>query len=234
MKKKNVLCALLSNAAIIAFIAVLFFTCNPIPVAMAVSSPYYYGDRNSGKVALMFNVYEGSEYVEEILDILERRKATCTFFVGGVWGEKNVPLLRKMSERAELGTHGYLHKDHKTLSKKRNEEELLLCHSLVKKTTGVEMHLFAPPSGSYGDTCLDVCSEHGYTVVMWTKDTIDWRDKDHELILKRATSDIQSGDLILMHPTENTVKALPFILDRIYDAGLEPTTVSDVLGERSI
>lgn len=234
MKKKNIVCALVSNTAIVALLAVLFFVCNPIPVALAVSSPLYYGERDSGKVALMFNVYEGSEYVEEILSVLERRKATGTFFVGGVWGEKNVPLLRKIAERAELGNHGYLHLDHKTLSKRRNEEEIMLCHALVEKTTGVRMTLFAPPSGSYGDACLSVCREHGYTAVMWSKDTIDWRDKDFELILKRATTDIQSGDLILMHPTEQTVKALPFIIDRIREAGLEIATVGETINEKSV
>lgn len=229
MKKKNIICAVVSNAAIICLIAVLFFVCNPLPSATAASSPIYNGDRKGGCVALMFNVYEGSENVEKILDILEKNRITCTFFVGGIWVERNTPLLNKMSEIAEIGNHGYLHLDHASLSYQRNREEILLCHNLVEKVCGIEMNLFAPPSGSFGDVCLNVCSENDYRVIMWSKDTIDWRDKDSQIIYKRATSDIKSGDLILMHPTDQTVAALPMIIEAIKASNLEMTTVSEVL-----
>jgi len=68
---------------------------------------------------------------------------------------------------------------------------------------------------------------------MWSKDTIDWRDHDKDLIIKRATTDVKGGDLILMHPTQETVKALPYILDFYKKAGLLPSTVSDVIGVKS-
>ena len=229
MKKKNLICAVISNAAIICLIAILFFVCNPLPSATAASSPVYSGDREGGRVALMFNVYEGSANVEKILDILEKNRITCTFFVGGIWVERNEPLLIKMSERAEIGNHGYLHLDHASLSYQRNREEILLCHNLVEKVCGIEMNLFAPPSGSFGDVCLDVCKENDYRVIMWSKDTIDWRDKDYQVIFKRATSDVRSGDLILMHPTDQTVLALPLIIDAIKAKNLDMTTVSEVL-----
>ena len=76
---------------------------------------------------------------------------------------------------------------------------------------------------------LDVCDELGVKVIMWSKDTIDWRDKDYEVITKRATKDIQSGDMVLMHPTEQTVKALPHILDYYKEKGLEAVTVSELV-----
>lgn len=37
----------------------------------------------------MFNVYQGSEYVEAILDTLSERGAKATFFVGGSWADDN-------------------------------------------------------------------------------------------------------------------------------------------------
>ena len=229
MKRKNVLCALFSNLAIVCIVGVLFFVCKPFPVTAPVFSPIYNGDKEKGCVALMFNVYENSENVKKILSVLDEKKVRATFFVGGVWAEKNAPLLKEISLRGELGNHGYLHRDHKKLSLERNKEEIMLCHNLVEKLVGVKMNLFAPPSGSYGENCLSVCRDNGYKVIMWSKDTIDWRDKDEDLILKRATSDIQSGDLILMHPTDQTVNALPKIIDEIKSHGFHPVTVGEVL-----
>ena len=54
-------------------------------------------------------------------------------------------------------------------------------------------------------------------------------DKDSDLIYKRATENLSNGDLILMHPTENTLKALANILAYAINNGYNPTTVSNTI-----
>ena len=65
---------------------------------------------------------------------------------------------------------------------------------------------------------------------MWSKDTIDWRDKDTNLIYSRATKNLSNGDLVLMHPTKNTVDALPKIIKFYLDAGFDVVPVSINIG----
>ena len=65
---------------------------------------------------------------------------------------------------------------------------------------------------------------------MWSKDTIDWRDNDTSLIYERATKKLSNGDLILMHPTANTLQALPQILQFCKDNSFKVTPVSITLG----
>ena len=91
------------------------------------------------------------------------------------------------------------------------------------------MNLFSPPSASCSQITLDVAQKLGYTTVMYSRDTIDWRDKDQSLIKKRATKNITGGELVLMHPTAATAAALDDIISTIEDKGLIVTTVSDVL-----
>ncbi len=233
MKRKNVPFQVATNILLLSILGILAAFCLPNNSSTAVFAPYYSGEENSGRVGIMINVYEGAEQVEKIIEILDKTETTCTFFVGGVWAEKNIPLLKKMALIGEIGNHGYLHRDHAKISKQANKEEIVLCHKLVKTVAGIDMTLFAPPSGSYSDDTLSVCEENGYKVVMWSKDTIDWRDHDKDLIFKRATTDVKGGDLILMHPTEETVKALPSVIDFYKKAGLLPSTVSDVIGIKS-
>ena len=83
------------------------------------------------------------------------------------------------------------------------------------------MKLFAPPSGSYGQETINATKKLGYTAVMWSKDTIDWRDTNVDLIVKRATNSISSGDIILMHPKKHTLQALETIIDKIDKKGLK-------------
>ena len=83
-----------------------------------------------------------------------------------------------------------------------------------------------PPSGSYGLQTLEAAEFLGYTTIMWSKDTIDWRDKDSNLIYKRATKNMQNGDIILMHPTECTKLALSDIILEYQKNGFSLVTVS--------
>ncbi|MBR2480362.1 MAG: polysaccharide deacetylase, partial [Clostridia bacterium] len=79
---------------------------------------------------------------------------------------------------------------------------------------------------SIGNEMFKACNNLNKKVIMWSRDTIDWRDKDSNLVLKRATLDIQNGELILMHPTPHTLKALPTIISVLKAKNLNPTTVS--------
>lgn len=228
MKKYYVFVHIISNCVLVSLLFMLYIACIPSETAKQANAPIYKGDSSSGKVAIMINVYQGGEYVEKMLDVLEANDATATFFVGGCWAEKNMELLKRIAEKHEIGNHGYLHLDHAKISENQNREEITLCDKLVEKVTGVKMTLFAPPSGSIGNNMTKVCEELNYKVIMWTKDTIDWRDKDSNLVLKRATANIESGDMILMHPTEHTLKALPQILKSYKESGLKTASVSEI------
>ena len=156
--------------------------------AVITGGAVYEGDRDGGKVALMFNVYEGTEYVEKIARLLSERGMSATFFLGGIWAERNGDtVIRLAADGFELGNHGYLHRDHAALSAERNRSEIVVTERLLSATlsdlpseerAAALPKLFAPPSGSMGDAMHAVCEELGYTVVMWTRDTIDWRDHD--------------------------------------------------------
>lgn len=184
----------------------------------------------SDGVSLMFNVYWGTEEVYQILDTLQQYEAKCTFFIGGSWADDNVACLKEIVERGhELGNHGYFHKDHAKLSKEENKNEIVRCNQFVALATGVTPTLFAPPSGAYASQTLSVCKSLQMKTILWTRDTIDWRDKDAALIYKRATKNIQGGEFVLMHPMSATAAALPDILKYYHSQGLRCVTVGENL-----
>ncbi len=190
----------------------------------------YRGSAENANVSLMVNVYWGTEYLQPMLDIMEEKNVTCTFFVGGTWAEDNTNLLEDMIAKGhEIGNHGYFHKDMDKLSYEGNQKEIYVNHELIKETVGVDMNLFAPPSGAYNSTTLSVAKNLGYKTIMWSKDTIDWRDKDENIILSRATTNIKNGELILMHPTHCTLLALNGIIDNLQAKNFNLTTVTECI-----
>ncbi len=203
-----------------------------IPTATAVSGVYYNGDKAGDKISLMINVYWGTEFIEPMLKIMEEKGVKTTFFIGGTWAVQNSETLENIYKSGhEIGNHGYHHKDHDKISEEENINQIKNTHNIVKELLGIDMNLFAPPSGAYNRTTVAGATLLGYKTIMWTRDTIDWRDHDENLIYNRAVKNASGGDLVLMHPTEATLKALPKIIDTLQEKGLKITPVSQNIND---
>lgn len=231
MKKRYVISNIVIALTLVCLGTLSFAFISDTPAFMtSKNKPIYKGNPDNAKVALMINVYWGTEYLLPMLDVLDQYGAKCTFFLGGSWADDNNESVNTIKDRGhELANHGYFHKDHKKLSATANKDEILSCEKMVEGISGVKTVLFAPPSGAFSDNTLSVCQELGYKVIMWSKDTIDWRDKNTDLIYKRATDKVSNGDLILMHPTECTLAALPRILQTYKDRGISADIVTNVI-----
>ncbi len=219
-------------AGIIALVAIASIVGSSLNVPVStVSGVYYNGDTTSKNISLMINVYWGTEYMDDMLATLKEKNVKTTFFIGGTWAVMQEDMLKKIKEEGhELANHGYHHKDHNALSEQDNLNEISSTHKIVKGLTGDEMTLFAPPSGAYNKVTVAAAESLGYKTIMWTRDTIDWRDHDVNLIYKRAIKNAKGGDLILMHPTKETAEALPRIIDYFQQNGFNLVPVSTNIG----
>ena len=230
--KKTTIISNLLIAVIIAAVFTVGFSSQGLVAIYGENSiaAIYRGNVNNKKVSLMFNVYENAAIVSDIVDVLDGYGVKSTFFVGGCWADDNGKTLEKIvSSGHELANHGYFHKDHKKLDESANAQEIELTEKIVYALCGAKTTLFAPPSGSFSDKTLAVAGELGYKVIMWSSDTIDWRDADEEKVFTRATKNLSNGELVLMHPKSHTLAALPRILDYYIGNGFSVVTVSDNL-----
>lgn len=233
---KGKLIAILTNATLAAIILavsmVSFWGGSATAVSYESDNLYYCGNEQGNSVSLTFNVYEGTDIVLNILNVLDEYGTKATFFIGGAWADDNIDCVREIYRRGhEIGSHGYFHKDHSKMSYEANLEEIRPSVKLLEMICGQEVGLFAPPSGAFCENTLTVCKSLNMKVIMWSCDTIDWRDDDIDIIVSRATQNLKAGEIILMHPKEHTLKALPKILTYIRDSGLNAATVSQNLGE---
>ena len=235
MKRLNKRVVFLSNLilciTIITVFAISFMPIQTLPIyGKDTVNAIYNGNRQKNNVSLMFNVYENTGVVNDIISVLNEKGVKATFFVGGCWADDNSQTLERIVKSGhELGNHGYFHKDHKKLNYDGNYQEISLTGEMVTAICGAKLNLFAPPSGSFSSTTLKASYDLGYKVIMWSKDTIDWRDKDTTKIYNRATKDLAGGDLVLMHPKKHTLEVLPSIIDYYLSVGFDVVTVSENL-----
>ena len=221
-----------SNLALLVIALFIGVVClYPVSVATSAGDGVYRrGTEDSDCVSLLINVYWGTDEVYRMLDTLDEYGAKATFFIGGAWADDNVDCLKEIVARGhEIGSHGYFHKDCTTLTEEQTAEEINLSRRFLLLAAGVEVDLFAPPSGAYNETTVKVCNDLGMKVILWSKDTVDWRDKDESLCYRRATEGVSGGDFILMHPMPATAQALPRILQYYRENGLRAVTVTENL-----
>ena len=225
--------AAITNCVLVLVLALIGTVCF-LPAAESVSGVedkvHYKGSSEDG-VSLMFNVYWGTEEVRGILNVLDEYEAKATFFIGGSWADDNVDCLKEIASRGhEIASHGYFHRDHDKLDYNGNLQEIKTSVDFIQTAAGVTVTLFAPPSGAYNDDTVKAAESLGLRTVMWSRDTVDWRDKDEAVCFSRATKNIGGGDLVLMHPMKHTLAALPKILATYRGNGLRAVTVSENLG----
>ena len=176
-------------------------------------SAIYKAETEEKTISLMINVYQGEEYVLKYLELFEQEGIAATFFLGGCWAAKNTEVVKQIAEAGhEIGNHGYNHKMHTKITQEKSRSEILRTNSLIKSITGKETVLFAPPSGDVNSQVVSDAASCGCQTIMWTADTIDWRDQDVNKIYARVERNLKPGVFVLMHPTQATLKALPEII----------------------
>lgn len=219
-------------SVLILMVGYSYYLIQPNGVAVSISNeqPIYNGNRRSNKIALMFNCYEGREIILKIANLLEEFNFKATFFFGGCFADDNIDIIQKLYETGnEIGNHGYFHKEHGKLDYNGNYKEIKNTHDYILAQTGIDMNLFAPPSGDFSKITIEVCESLDYKVILWSKDTIDWRDKNEKIVYNRATKNVVGGDFILMHPKEHTYNALKDILNFYLQSGFIVATVSECM-----
>lgn len=197
--------------------------------------PIYKGNPHKKSVSIMINVAWGNEYIDSILNTLEAEEVYATFFLDGSWLNKNVELAKRIQLAGhELSNHAYSHKNMGDLSDGAARQEMVKTEQLLKEHLDVTNHWFAPPSGHYDQATVNIAAELNLKTVLWTIDTVDWKNPEPSWILKKVAKSVEPGSLILMHPTDSSSKALPELIKMIKSKGLHINTVSETLSSTRV
>jgi len=201
-------------------------------VAANARSPIYQGNTGGKVVALTVNVDWGEEFIPDMLKEFQQNDARVTFFVTGQWAQKHPELLKEMSRAGHsIQNHGYKHLHFNQLSKEQTKEQIKKTEDIIFKTTGKRSRYFASPYGEFDDHLVENVTDMGYQYIMWSADTIDWQRPAPEIIVGRVMKKVHNDAIVLMHPTDPTVKALPQMLGGLKEQGYKLITIDEMLNQ---
>jgi peptidoglycan-N-acetylglucosamine deacetylase len=201
------------------------------------------------KIVLSFDDGPDRRWTPRILDILKEKHAPGVFFIVGEQANAAPDLLRReYNEGHEIGNHTFTHPQFDEISHTQLRWELNLTQRLIESTLGVKSILFRPPYGidhqpEYAEEVVQLPypQDLGYIIVGQKIDPDDWRmteekrQRPAEEIAEDVLRQAKNGNIVLLHDgggdREQTVRALPLIIDRLRANGYELTSISELLGQ---
>lgn len=195
-------------------------------------SPIYRGHPEKEMTAFLINVSWGEEYIPTILNILKENNVKATFFIEGKWAKNNAELVKMIDEQGHIiGNHAYNHPDMARISDKEVTEQIVQTNDILRAITGKDPKWFAPPSGSYNDQVVQIAHDLNMQTVLWTVDTIDWKNPSVSVMINRINDKVHPGATILMHPTRAIAQGLPDLIETIKGKGYKIGHIEQLTSE---
>jgi peptidoglycan/xylan/chitin deacetylase (PgdA/CDA1 family) len=138
----------------------------------------------------------------------------------------------------DVGNHSWDHPDFATLTAAQMTAQLTRTEAAVEPIVGrTTKPFFRPPYGSQDAAVRTAVGRAGWSyTVMWDVDTIDWKSTSDggptaDDIAAKVASRVRGGSIVLLHlGGYHTLEALPEIVATLRSRGLEPVTLSELLG----
>ena len=182
-------------------------------------------------VALTFDDGPSATTTPALLDILSQKDVPATFFMLGNMARANPNLVQRVaSEWHEVASHTMYHQNLGKLPEAAVKSDISEANDVFQSILGHVPSLVRPPYGSINDAVRDSA---GAPLILWSVDTLDWKNKDTNSIISTAMSQVYDGAIILMHDIHPTsVEAVPVLIDTLRNSGYEFVTISELARER--
>lgn len=188
-------------------------------------------------VALTFDDGPDGNITPAIIDILDKYQVKGSFFFLGSEVEAYPEVVKNAYNKGNLIlSHSYNHVDLTTLSKEEIRLEIDRAGKTVKSVIGKEPAILRTPYGETNDKVASIAEQEGYSIVLWSIDTLDWSQKEYSNIVNNVVENVRNGDIILMHSDSEktqTTKALPLIIEALQEQNFEIVDLETLLGVKA-
>lgn len=193
-------------------------------------------------IALTFDDGPNDPDTGQILNILQDKGIKATFFVIGKNVDRDPETVKQIFDQGNLlANHSFSH--HRRLmafAPRSLLADVDRSGAGVCKIVGKKPRFFRPPYGYrtvWGDWLL---TKMGYTIVTWNDMTADYNNMDPDKIILAIVKKAKPGGIIVLHDgseknqpvsRDNTVEALPEIIDELQSRGFRFVTLDKLLNQ---
>lgn len=210
--------------------------------ALPAATPAWAGQPDGGKrrpsFALTFDDGPGA-ITEDLLKLLEGRKAKATFFMLGSAVRANPATAKKVHDAGHLvANHTDTHKNWFKIGKGPDREKVLAsevkkAEEAIVKATGEKPKILRMPNGYTAPWLREAVKKLGYRAANWSYGS-DWTKTPEEKMTAEYVKAVRAGNVLLLHDgggrnREKTLRITSAILDEAARLGLEPVRLDALL-----
>ncbi len=185
--------------------------------------PIYSAKAEEKVVALTFDISWGQKMAPKVLDVLKQENIKATFFLSGPWAKNHVELVKRIhADGHQIESHGQAHVDLNTLGREGAAKNIAAAHTILQDLTGRAPTYIRPPNGAFNKESVQAAKDLGYATVIWSVDSLDWKNPGVNVIVNRTVRLAHPGAIILMHASDSckqTDQALPTALKTLQEQG---------------
>ena len=177
-------------------------------------------------IALTFDDGPRRETTTRLLDGLQERGASATFFLVGEEIEGNEDLVERMkAEGHQVGNHTWSHVRLGGTSSETVSQEVRMTEEALEELLGEKGYWLRPPYG-----LVDEGMEISVPMVKWSVDPRDWEKRNTAQVTQAVLRDARPNSIILLHDIYPTsVEAALQIVDALEEEGYWFVTVEELL-----
>ncbi|WP_406579812.1 DUF4309 domain-containing protein [Bacillus salipaludis] len=188
---------------------------------------------NIKKVALSFDDGPDQVITPAIIDILAANHVKGNFFFLGNKVKEHPDVVKEAFNYGNLVlSHSYNHVELTKLGKEAVRKEIVDAGQAIKLVIGKEPAILRTPFGDTNAQVAAISKQEGYSIVLWSIDTLDWSQKEAKNIVNNVIDNVRNGDIILMHSDSDKVEtkmALPMLIEELQKRNFEIVDLEDLL-----
>ena len=184
-------------------------------------------------VALTFD--EGpSSYTAQIIDILEEKGVSATFFLqGDRTADAQAAAAAIVDAGFEVGSNSWSDTDLGELSADDLRAQLTQGFEAIEGATGQPCCLLRPPYGTFTDQNWADAADLVSAVVTWNIDSGDYLLPGADQVVETVVGSVSNGSIVLLTDNDacgaQTVEALPQIIDQLQEEGYRIVSLSELV-----
>jgi len=197
------------------------------------------GPTNRKAVALTFDDGPDDHWTPRIVSTLNRLNVKATFMCVGMLVRQHPDILMQMVQAGHvLGNHSWDHQNFTKIPLSEAKDEIERTTSAIKQAALVCPRFFRPPYGALDEAVIEEIIKLDYKILFWDVDSLDWSGITASQASTNVLAHTGPGDIILMHfaggrggMLEDTVQALPRIVETLRNEGYTFNTIPELLGQ---
>ncbi|MGE5606470.1 MAG: polysaccharide deacetylase family protein [Bacteroidota bacterium] len=199
---------------------------------LAREMPIFYVKKKAPDICLTFDISWGEKTLPLVLKVLEEQQTPATFFLSGPWAVKHPDAVKAIYYQGhEIASHGDRHLNLSQYSKEEVKENIAKAHRDLLSVVDRVTPYFRPPNGDYDDLVIDTARELGFETVIWSVDSLDWKNPGPDYMIDRVLKRAFPGAIILCHASDSSREihlALPGIISGLRKKGFRLVTLSQL------